>query len=91
MTTETKRRAYKPRTHNDTDPAKTGRIIRQLRLNKEITQEELATAAGYSRASCISNVETGYRALPDGKLLKIARYLGVDADKIRKPSVKVPR
>jgi hypothetical protein len=36
-------------------------------------------------------VETGYRAIPDGKLLKVARYLGVDADKIRKPAVKVPR
>jgi transcriptional regulator with XRE-family HTH domain len=90
MTTPQKR-AYKPRTHNDLDPAKTGRIIRQLRLNKEITQAELATAAGYSRASCISNVETGYRAIPDGKLLKVARYLGVDADKIRKPAVKAPR
>ena len=91
MTTEKPRRTYKPRTHNDSDPAKTGRIIRQLRLNREITQEELAIAAGYSRASCISNVETGYRALPDGKLLKIARYFGVDAAKIRKPAVKVPR
>ena len=54
-------------------------------------RKELATAAGYSRASCISNVETGYRAIPDGKLLKVARYLGVDADKIRKPAVKAPR
>ena len=91
MTTEKVSREYKPRTHNDTDPAKTGRIIRQLRLNKEITQAELATAAGYSRPSCISYVETGYRAIPDGKLLKVARYLGVDADKIRKPAVKAPR
>lgn len=87
----TQKRTYRPRPYKDRDPEKTGRIIRQLRLNKEITQEELATAAGYSRASCISNIETGYRAIPDGKLLKVARYLGVDAAKIRKPAVKAPR
>lgn len=75
--------------HNDTDPARTGALIRQLRLNKEITQEDLATAAGYRHHHSISRIESGERAIPDGKLIKVARYLGVDPAKIRKPAVKV--
>jgi transcriptional regulator with XRE-family HTH domain len=91
MTTKKKPRRYIPRTHNDTNPAKTGRIIRQLRINKEITQEELATAAGYQHHHSISRIESGAIPIPDAKLVKVARYLGVDADKIRKPAVKVSR
>ena len=77
------------RRHNDTDPVRTGRLIRQLRLNKEMTQEELATAAGYKNHHSISHIESGYRAIPDGKLIKVARYLGVEPSKIRKPAVEV--
>jgi transcriptional regulator with XRE-family HTH domain len=90
MTTKPKR-PYKPRRHNDTDPAKTGRLIRQLRINKEMSQLELATAAGYSNKASISRIEAGIRPIPDGKLIKVARYLGVDPDKIRRPAVKVAR
>jgi transcriptional regulator with XRE-family HTH domain len=75
----------------DKDPARTGRIIRQLRLNKDITQEELATAAGYKNHHSISHIETGYRVIPHSRLLRVAQYLGVAPDKIRKPVVRVAK
>ena len=91
MTTKKKPRRYIPRTHSDTNPEKTGRIIRQLRINKAMTQEEVATAAGYKHAHSISRIESGAMPIPDAKLLKVARYLAIDPDKIRKPAVKVAR
>jgi transcriptional regulator with XRE-family HTH domain len=89
MTTTKKPRRFIPRTHNDTDPVKTGRIIRQLRINKAMTQEELATAAGYKHHHSIARIESGSMPIPDAKLIKVARYLAIDPDKIRKPAVKV--
>lgn len=91
MTNKRKPRRYIPRTHNDTNPAKTGRIIRQLRINKAMTQEEVATAAGYRHAHSISRIESGAMPIPDAKLLKVAQYLQIDPDKIRKPAVKVAK
>jgi transcriptional regulator with XRE-family HTH domain len=75
------------RRHNDNDPARTGLRLRQLRLNKEITQAELATAIGFKNAHSISHIETGYRAITDGKLIKAATYLGVAPSAIRKAKV----
>jgi transcriptional regulator with XRE-family HTH domain len=89
MTTTKKPRRFIPRTHNDTDPVKTGRIIRQLRINKAMTQEELATAAGYKHHHSIARIESGSMPIPDAKLIKVARYLAIDPDKIRKPAVQV--
>lgn len=89
--TTTPKRPYKPRRHNDTNPAKTGRLIRQLRINKEMSQLELALAAGYTHQASICRIEAGTMPIPDGKLIKVARYLGVDPDKIRKPAVKVAK
>jgi transcriptional regulator with XRE-family HTH domain len=89
MTTTKKPRRFIPRTHNDTDPVKTGRIIRQLRINKAMTQEELATAAGYKHHHSIARIESGSMPIPDAKLIRVARYLAIDPDKIRKPAVKV--
>lgn len=89
MTTTKKPRRYLPRTHSDTNPVKTGRILRQLRINKAMTQEEIATAAGYRHAHSISRIESGAMPIPDAKLLKVAQYLNIDPDKIRKPAVKV--
>ena len=89
MTTTKKPRRNVPRTHNDTDPEKTGRIIRQLRINQGMTQEEVATAAGYKHHHSISRIESGAMPIPEAKLLKVARYLKIDAGKIRKPAVKV--
>lgn len=86
MTTTTRRSS---RRHSDPDPARTGRLIRQLRLNKEMTQAELATAVGFKNHHSIAHIESGYRALTDGKLIKAARYLGVKPEAIRKPAVKV--
>ena len=86
MTTTTRRSS---RRHSDADPERTGRLIRQLRLNKEMTQAELATAVGFKHPHSIAHIESGYRALTDGKLIKAARYLGVRPEAIRKPAVKV--
>lgn len=86
MTTQKQRRSS--RRHSDNDPAKTGRLIRQLRLNKEMTQAELAIAVGFKHAHSIAHIESGYRALTDGKLVKAARYLGVKPEQIR-PSIGV--
>jgi len=77
------------RRHDDDNIERTGRIIRQLRLNKEITQAELAVAVGFQNAASIAQIETGRRALTNGKLIKAARYLGVKPEAIRKPAVKV--
>ena len=89
MDTLKKPRRNTPRTHNDTDLKKTGRIIRQLRINKGLTQEEVATAAGYKHHHSISRIESGDMPIPEAKLLRVARYLGIDADKIRKPAVRI--
>jgi excisionase family DNA binding protein len=84
MTTTKKPRRFIPRTHNDTDPVKTGRIIRQLRINKAMTQEELATAAGYKHHHSIARIESGSMPIPDAKLAKVAAHLGVPAHEIRR-------
>jgi transcriptional regulator with XRE-family HTH domain len=89
MTTNQKRRSS--RRHNDNDPARTGRLIRQLRLNKEMTQAELALAIGFKNSQNISQIESGYRAITDGKLIKAARYLGVKPEAIRKPAVQAAK
>jgi transcriptional regulator with XRE-family HTH domain len=54
-----------------------------------MTQAELATAVGFKHPHSIAHIESGYRALTDGKLIKAARYLGVKPESIRKPAVKV--
>lgn len=89
MNTPKQRRSS--RRHSDNDPVRTGRLIRQLRLNKEMTQAELATAVGFKHPHSIAHIESGYRSLTDGKLIKAARYLGVNPDQIRKPEVKVTK
>lgn len=71
--------------HNDHDWERTGATLRQLRLNKDVTQSELATAIGYANPSSIVNIERGIKPLPDGKLLKAARYLDVPPLSIRRP------
>lgn len=75
----------KKRRHNDDDPARTGATLRQLRIDRDVTQAELATAIGFRHAQSIVQIETGYRALTDGKLIKAARYLDVPPLSIRRP------
>lgn len=51
--------------------------ITQLRLKKEVTQEELGKAIGVSEKT-ISTYETGRRNLPVDKAKKIGEYFQVN-------------
>ncbi len=53
--------------------------IKELRVNKKLTQEELAEAIGVTQA-CVAMWETG-KALPNSdKLPKLAEVLGCSID-----------
>lgn len=54
--------------------------IRAVRLDKGMTQEELAVAAGFSSRSTINKIELGKRRVTLEGAKKIASALGVDAD-----------
>jgi transcriptional regulator with XRE-family HTH domain len=58
-----------------------GRRIRQLRLERKMTQSELARAAGLT-TGYISNIENSSNAPPVSTLHNIARGLGTDVDAI---------
>jgi transcriptional regulator with XRE-family HTH domain len=86
MTTPTsKKTGGPPRRHNDQDPARTGATLRQLRVDKDVSQADLAKACGFIHAQSIAQIEAGYRALTDGKLIKAARFLDVQPLAIRRP------
>ena len=85
MPTPTRKPRGSARRHNDNDPARTGATLRQIRLMKDVTQAELATAIGFRHPQSIVQIEQGYRALTDGKLIKAARYLDVPPLSIRRP------
>lgn len=53
-----------------------GQRVREVRLEKSMTQEQLAEAAGL-HPTFISNVERGYRVPSVPTLLRLARSLGV--------------
>lgn len=60
-----------------------GKRIRILRLTREMTQEELAAAAGISR-SFVSLVEHGAKGIDVVRLLRLARALEVPLDELVK-------
>ena len=63
-----------PRTSSSLPP--TGAVLRQLRLEKELTQEELARRAGLAM-TYISLVETGKRNPTVAAVARILAVLGV--------------
>lgn len=83
--TETTRPGRRPR-HNDHDWERTGETLRQLRLDRNITQSELGTAIGFRNQGSIAQIEQGLRPLTDGKLIRAARFLGVATIAIRRPA-----
>ena len=89
MTTKPKPRRSSRR-HNDPDPQATGETLRELRLDKEVTQTQLAHAIGYKSHVAVAHIESGYRGMTDAKLEKAASFLGVAPAVIRKP-VKATR
>ncbi len=61
-----------------------GRRIRQLRLDKGLTLDEVASALGRA-ISQLSLIENGKRELKLGELQKLARILGTTVDDLLKP------
>lgn len=51
--------------------------IRDLRIEKNMTQEELAKAAGYTGRSAINKIEKGEVDIPRSKIIAIAKALDV--------------
>ena len=54
-----------------------GQKLRQLRIQKGLTQQQLAERLGYKTNSYISDVESGHFIPSREKLKKIAKALGV--------------
>ena len=55
-----------------------GKKVEQLRLEKGMTQGELAIKAGFKGRGAINNIEKGHSGINVGKLPDLARALGVD-------------
>lgn len=54
-----------------------GEKIKQARLDKGLTQEELASKLGYKSRSSVNKIETGGRDIPRSQIKKIAEILQV--------------
>lgn len=54
-----------------------GEKIKQARIEKGMTQEELGEKLGYKSRSSINKIETGERDIPRSQLKRIANILGV--------------
>lgn len=55
----------------------TGQIIKELREQRNMTQEKLAELMGYSHKSSINKIELGKADLPQSKLVAFAKIFGV--------------
>lgn len=53
--------------------------IKRIRIEKKMTQEELANKTGYTDRSSIAKIERGDVDLPQSKILLIAKALDVPA------------
>jgi len=58
-----------------------GERVREVRLERDMTQEALAEAAGL-HPTFVSNVERGYRVPTLVTVLRLAMGLGVEPDKL---------
>lgn len=56
---------------------KIGLKIKNLRLSKKLSQEELAQKIGYKEKSSIAKIESGKIDLPQSKIIAIANALGI--------------
>lgn len=54
-----------------------GEKIKQARIEKGMTQEELGKKLGYKSRTSINKIETGERDIPRSQLKRIANILGV--------------
>ena len=55
-----------------------GKIIRDLRIQQDLTQTELAQKIGYKNQANISHIETGLKSIPPAKLSAAAAVMGVE-------------
>ena len=55
-----------------------GRRIREYRIRRGMSQEELAEKAGYTNRSTITKIEKGRADVPRSKIIQLAQALGVD-------------
>ena len=59
-----------------------GNRIKQLRLERELSQDELARRSGYGSRSTINKIELGINDVRRSKIKAIAEALGVDVGEI---------
>lgn len=59
-----------------------GSRIRKLRLEKEMTQDELAIKSGYTSRAAINKIELGINDAPQSKIKAIADALNVPISKM---------
>lgn len=56
--------------------------IRQLRIEKGLTQSFVAKQLGYKHSSILSEIESGKKGINAEKLPKVAKILGVDVNSL---------
>ncbi len=61
---------------------KVGNRIKQLRIQRELSQEELAKRCGYTSRSTINKIELGINDIPQSKIKVIAQALDVPISQI---------
>ena len=60
----------------------TGDLIKKLRKERNMSQDQLAEMLGYSGKSAISKLEKGGFELSQDKLVLVANYFGVSVDSL---------
>jgi transcriptional regulator with XRE-family HTH domain len=55
-----------------------------MRLDRDLTLQDVAKVLGYKHHQSVSQIESGYRPISDGKLFKVARFFGVQPLAIRR-------
>jgi len=59
-----------------------GQKIRELRIARGLTQEQLASLSGYNSKAGICKIEKGERDIPQRRLVDIAKALGVSPSEL---------
>lgn len=59
-----------------------GNRIKQLRIERDMSQDELAKRCGYTSRSTINKIELGINDIPQSKIKSIAEALGVSVGEI---------
>jgi transcriptional regulator with XRE-family HTH domain len=57
-----------------------GQLLKAKRIEKDLSQKEVAHRLGYESAQYVSDWERGYSSIPTGKLAELAKMLDIDRD-----------